>query len=187
MANMNNRGLLRLTDTRMIFRNFSGKKSDFNAEGDRNFGAVVDEEMAEQLMAEGIKVKTLRPQPGVPDATPTNWIKVKVNFATRQPPKVYLIKADPEDPENQSKMIRVRLDEDTINQLDWIYQSTILHIDMNIRFSRYPDRPGRPGGISNYLDALYVTVEDDPLDRKYRNIRGVEEEDNGPDEELPFD
>ena len=185
MTSTNNRGLLRLTNTRMIFKNFSGKKSDFNAEGDRNFGAVImDPETVKYLVEDGIRVKTLRPRPDDPDGQETYWMKVKVNFASRQPPKIYLIKADPEDPENQSKMTSVQLDEETVNQLDWIHPSSILRIDMNIRFSRYPDRPGRPGGISNYLDALYVTVEDDPLERKYRGIRGVG--DSG-DDDLPFD
>lgn len=187
MEMTNNRlPLLRLTNTRMIFKNFSGKKTDFNTEGDRNFGAVIDPALAEQLEEDGVRVKTLRPRPDDPDSTETNWIKVKVNFNSRQPPKVHLIKADPDDPENQSKMVQVRLDEETIGQLDWIHPEMVLHVDMNIRFSRYPDRPSRPGGVSNYLDALYVTIVDDPLDRKYRNIRSADE-DYPQDDELPFD
>ena len=188
MANNNGMGLLRLTNTRMIYKNFSGKKGDFNAEGDRNFGAVIDPETAQALIDDGTRVKTIPPRDDDPDGVETNWIKVKVNFNSRQQPKVHLIKVDPDDPENVKKMVQVKLDEDTINQLDWIHNSIILNVDMNIRFSRYPARPGRTAGISNYLDALYVTIMDDPLERKYSNIRFA----GGPnpyeeDDDLPFD
>lgn len=180
-------GLLRLSGTRIIYPNFAGKKTDFNNEGDRNFGAVVDPELAEQLREDGFRVKTLPPYADDPDSTPTDWVKVKVNFNSHFPPKVYLIKADPDDPENEEKMTQTRLNEETVGLIDMFSRmKAITHVDMNIKPSRYPDRPNRPGGISCYLDALYVTILDDPLERKYRNIRSVDD-DPIPDEDLPFD
>lgn len=188
MAENKNLGILTLSGVRMIIKNFSGKKTDFNAEGDRNFGVVIDPETAEQLERDGIKVKTLRPRPDDPDGVESKWIKVKVNYNFRQEPNIYLVKADPDDPENRSKMIRIRLTEDTINQLDWLPASQILKVEMNVRFSRYPERPGRSGGVSNYLDTMYVTVMDDPLERKYGDIReiGREVPDYPVDEEIPW-
>lgn len=189
MAENNSRGILRLSGVRMIIKNFSGKKTDFNAEGDRNFGVVIDPELAEKLAADGIKVRTLRPRPDDPDGVETKWLKVKVNYNFRQEPNVNLIKADPDDPDDRNKMVRIHLNEDTINQLDWLPASQILNVEMSIRFSRYPERPGRPAGISNYLDALYVTVMDDPLERKYGNIReaGRDVPDYPTEDDCPFD
>ena len=181
-------GLLRLSGTRIIYPNFAGQKTDFNNEGDRNFGAAVDPDLAEQLREDGFRVKTLPAYADDPDSTPTDWIKVKVNFNSRIPPKVWLIKVDPDDPDDKEKMVQTKLTEDTIGLIDILARSrAIMHVDMNIRPSRYPDRPNRPGGISCYLDALYVTIVDDPLERKYRNIRMTDESPMPDDDEMPFE
>ena len=185
MANLdsayNGFGLIRLSGTRLIYPNFAGMKTDFNNEGDRFFGAVVDPDLAERLREDGFRVKTLPARPDDPDSTPTDWIKVKVNFNSRIPPKIQLIKVDPDDPENRDKMFQTALKEDTVGLIDILSRArAITHVDMNIRPSRYPARPNRPGGISCYLDALYVTIMDDPLERKYRNIRSM-------DDDAPFE
>lgn len=195
MANINSAyngkngfGVLRLSGTRLIYPNFSGRKTDFNNEGDRNFGAAVDPDLAEQLREDGFRVKTLPAREEDPDSTPTDWIKIKVNYNSSFPPKVYLIKVDPDDPENTEKMVQTKLSEETISLIDILARShAITHVDMNIRPSRYPARPNRPGGISCYLDALYVTIVDDPLERKYRDIRMTEESPMPDDDEMPFE
>ncbi len=182
-------GLLRLSGTRILYPNFAGQKTDFNNEGDRNFGAAVDPDLAEQLRADGFRVKTIPAYADDPDSTPTDWIKVKVNFNSKFPPKVYIIRVDPDDPENEDKMVQTRLNEDTVGLIDILSKSrSIIRADMNIKPSRYPAKPNRPGGISCYLDALYVTIMDDPLERKYRNIRSMDDESPIPDDdELPFE
>ena len=40
---------INITGARLIFKNFQGKKTDFNDEGNRNFGVLLDDKLAEKL------------------------------------------------------------------------------------------------------------------------------------------
>ena len=46
-----------IEDARIIFKNFSGKGSDFNAEGVRNFCLVLDEEKCGQIARRRMECK----------------------------------------------------------------------------------------------------------------------------------
>ena len=47
---------------KLIFRNFSGKKSTYNATGKREFAVVLPEDYAERMLADGWNVKILEPR-----------------------------------------------------------------------------------------------------------------------------
>lgn len=154
---------IKLEGARMIFKNFQGKKTDYNEEGNRNFGVLIDDDLAESLAADGWNVKRRPPREDDPDQHEQAWLPVKVRFG-QIPPIVVLITSRGKMP----------LDEETIGQLDW---SVIKNADMIIRPYNYPAMRGRPAGVSAYLKSLYVTVVEDDLAMKYADIPDMDRED----------
>ena len=138
-----------IEDAHIKFRNFRGIASTFNKEGDRNFCVDVDHELAEKLTQDGWLVKYSKPRN--PSDEPQPYIKVKVSYRYTQP-KVVLISSEG----------RTLLDEETIGTLDW---ADIEKVDVVITPSYY-EFNGRTG-ISAYLKSMYVTVEEDDLEKKY--------------------
>lgn len=134
---------------RIIFRNFRGEQSQYNRKGDRNFCVVLDPETAAILKADGWNVKTIEPKEEGDD--PLIYLKVKVAFGN-YPPIIKQI----------SSSGYVKLDEDTVMVLD---TAAIDNIDLSI--SPYEYEVNGKKGIAAYLKKMYVTIEEDDLDRKY--------------------
>lgn len=158
---------LKIEGGRMIYRNFSGRKDQYNAAGNRNFGVCVDDEMAENLKADGWRVKYLRARPDDPEQHQQAWLPVKVNMDGQRPPIVYLI----------TSRGKLQLDADTIGQLDVV---RVRNADMVIRPYIYPATPTRDSGVAAYLRALYVTIEEDDLELKYGDIPDIDSADGVP-------
>lgn len=138
---------------RLVFRNFTGKEGQYNQEGSRNFGVILPDDVAEVMLTDGWNVKYLKPREEDEDETQTPWLPVKVGYNTGgRPPKVFLV----------TERGRTLLNEDTVEQLDWV---DITNVDMIVR--PYPYDVGGRQGISAYVQTMYVTIEEDPLDRKY--------------------
>lgn len=149
---------------RLVFRNFSGKERKFNAEGARNFGVILPDDEAEAMKADGWHIKTLKPRAdeeeeaeaeGEGDALGTPWLFVRIKYGVRRPPKVVLI----------TDRGRTALDEDTIDMLDW---AEIVNVDLIVR--PFPYDVGGRTGISAYVQSMYVTIEEDALERKYADL-----------------
>ena len=145
-----------ISGAQLIFRNFQGKKTDFNEEGNRNFGVLLDEELAEKLAADGWRVRYLKPKDDDPDQYEQAWLSVKVKFEP-YPPIAVLI----------NSRGKKTLSGETIDQLDW---SRIKNCDLIIRPYNYPALAGRPAGVAAYLKAIYVTIDEDEFEKKYANI-----------------
>ena len=156
---------IRVRGAKLIFKNFQGKKTDFNDEGDRNFGVLLDDELAEQLKEDGWRVRYLRPREDDPEQYEQPWMKVKVKF-NPYPPIAVLI----------NSRGKKKLTEETIDQLDW---SLITDCDLIIRPYNYTAIKGRPAGVSAYLKAIYVTISEDEFVEKYANIPDLDGEDEG--------
>lgn len=145
----------------IIFRNFSGKPTQFNAEGNRNFAVVLSDEDAKRLKKDGWNVKYLKPKNDDPTEYCQPYLPVKVKFG-EIPPIIYIILPNNGNPK------KIRITEDTVDQLDW---ANIDFCDMIIRPYQYPPSNLVPeGGISAYLKTLYVTIRQDDLDIKYGGI-----------------
>lgn len=153
---------IKIENARLIFKNFQGKKTDFNDEGNRNFGVLIDDDLAERLEYDGWNVKRLKPRPDDPDRYEQPWLSVKVKFG-KISPIVTLI----------NSRGKKKLDEYTIDQLDW---SIIKNCDLIIRPYNYPAIKGRPAGVSAYLKAIYVTISEDEFAEKYEGIPDLDEE-----------
>ncbi len=142
-----------LEDVRLIFKNFSGVGKRFNDEGKRNFLVLLDEETGARLIADGYKVKRLKPREDYDQGDLA--LKVTVNFKGLRPPKLVLI--------TKSTNGRTPLDEDLAHLFDVCDFEQV-----DIRFSPY-DRRGDDGEWSRtaYLQTAYGVLREDPLDLKY--------------------
>lgn len=144
------RGVLLIDDARIIFRNFAGAQTKFNAAGNRNFALVIeDEESADILIKDGWNVKIKPPRDE--DDAPLMFLPVKVKFNERGP-KVYLATGD--------KM--VELDEESVEMLDNI---DIASVDLDIRPFDW-EVNGRDGRTA-YLEKIHVTQVVDRFAARY--------------------
>lgn len=136
-------------DARLIFRNFAGKEGQYNRAGDRNFSVILPDDVAEQMIADGWNVRYLQAREEGDSNTP--YIQVAVNFKNR-PPRVVMITSSG----------RTNLDEDSVEVLDW---ADIRLADLIFR--SYSWEVNGKVGIKAYLQSLFVTIEEDELERKY--------------------
>ncbi|HMR72456.1 MAG TPA: hypothetical protein PKD68_00405 [Candidatus Saccharibacteria bacterium] len=138
------------------WRNFAGLPGMFNAAGDRNFNIFLDPEMAEDLLERGWNVKYTKPKTDEYDPQPYLKVVVKyvgANGPLRNPPKVVLM----------TSYSKVVLDEETIGTLD---HAPILNADIIIR--PYSWEINGKTGVTAYLKAAYITLEEDDFEAKYR-------------------
>lgn len=133
----------------IIFRNFAGKEGQYNAEGVRNFACVLDPNTAKQMAKDGWNVRELRPQEEGEPGTP--YIQIAVNFKNR-PPRIVMITSSG----------RVTLDEASVEVLDY---ADISNVDFVAR--GYDWSAQGKTGTKAYLKTMYVTIEEDELERKY--------------------
>lgn len=139
---------------RIIFRNFSGKEGQYNREGDRNFAVLLDEQVATDLAADGWNVKWLKPRDDAEGEDPQAYLQVSVNFKGR-PPRIVLL----------TSTKRRNLDESEVEDLDWV---DINNVDLIIR--PYEWSVNGKTGIKAYLQSIYVTIEEDALEKKYAEM-----------------
>lgn len=143
-----------IEDTRLIFRNFSGKEGKYNREGDRNFGVILDSENAETLLSLGWNVKYLNPRDE--SEQPQAYLPVSVSYRSgSRPPRVMMI----------TSRARTPLGEDEIDILDW---ADIKKADVKV--NPYEWSVNGKNGVKAYLASIYVTIEEDELDLKYADI-----------------
>jgi hypothetical protein len=140
---------------RIIFRNFSGKEGQYNREGDRNFAVLLDEKTADAMAADGWNVKMLKPRDDDEEGSvPQAYLPVAVNFRGR-PPRIVMI----------TSRNRTNLSEDQVETLDWV---DILNVDLIVR--PYEWTVNGKSGIKAYLQSMYITIEEDPLEAKYSEL-----------------
>lgn len=152
MINNNN---ITLEGARILFRNFSGLASQFNAEGNRNFCVIIDDpDMLRRLEDDGWNIRWLRPKD--PEDEPKAYLQVKVSFPKKgsraRPPKIIMI----------TSRGQTILDEETVSLLD---TAEIANVDMIIRPYNW-EMQGRTG-VKAYLNSIYVTIVEDELEKKY--------------------
>ena len=154
-------GNISVENARIIFRNFAGKESKFNAKGKRNFCLILDNEDAEKLADIGWNIKYLSPRD--PEDPPQAYLQVAVAYENF-PPKIWLISGGK----------KTELNEDTVSVLDY---AEIENIDVIVR--PYTWEVNGKGGIKAYVKNMYVTIVENEFEKKYRNL----DED---DEDTPF-
>lgn len=142
----------------VIFRNFSGAASQYNREGDRNFAVILDPGTADAMTKDGWNVKTLEPREEGDDLV--YYLPVAVSYKNR-PPKIVMI----------TSTSRVNLDESSVGTLDWARFENV-----DIIVNPFAWEVNDKSGIKAYLKTMFVTIEEDDLERKYAQM---EENHNG--------
>lgn len=153
-----NDGSLMIEDAKIIFRNFSGKEGMYNAEGDRNFCVLLDDDRARQLIDDGWNVKTLKAREE--DDEPQPYIQVSAKYRGRngnavRPPAIVMVTSKGRTP----------LSEAECEILDWV---DIAKVDLIVRSFQWSVN-GKTG-IKAYLKSIYVTIQEDALALKYADV-----------------
>lgn len=139
-----------IENAKIIFRNFSGKPSKYNSEGQRNFCVILeDRDLAAKMKEDGWNIRELQPREEGEDPVP--YLQVAVSF-DNIPPMVKLI----------TKNNQTVLGDGNVNMLDW---ADILNVDLIIR--PYNWEVNGKSGVKAYLKSLYVTIQEDELAAKY--------------------
>jgi hypothetical protein len=139
---------------RIVFRNFAGKEGQYNREGDRNFAVLIDDRTANDMAEDNWNVKWLKPREDDEDGTPQAYLPVSVKFQPR-PPRIVVI----------TSRGRSNLDESQIEMLDWV---DIINVDLILR--PYNWEVNGKTGVKAYLQSLYITINEDPLEIKYGEL-----------------
>lgn len=134
----------------ILFRNFSGKPSNFNPNGEMgNFTIVLNDKKAEELKAEGLNVKRKLNRDGDEE-----WrLQIFVRF-DKKPPKIYR-KVGTKSIELTEETVAL-LDDDEIEKADLIIDPSVY--DFNGRH-----------GKKAYLHRGYFTVAEDQYADRYLN------------------
>lgn len=150
MANM-----LFIEDAQVIFKNFSGREGDYNAEGVRSFSVVIDDpELAEKLNEDGWNVKKLKKEF---DEDPDRYqLPVAVSYKYI-PPRIEMLMGGN----------RVTLTEENVGELD---NETIVSADVYIAPSSYVSRITGEERVKAYLRSMMANIELDPIAQKYSNF-----------------
>lgn len=148
--------------------NFAGdpKKDRFGSDERKANLVIPDIDLARELIDDGFNIRLTKPRVGEEEGfVPRYFVKVKLNYKSTWPPKVYLV-----TDEDKS----VLLDEESVACLDDIWVDRV-----NAVLNRYEG----PNGKSLYVKSMevYQKVDDDPISAKYRRQNRDEEE------EIPFE
>ena len=149
---------LTIENAELRFKNFSGKEGKFNAKGNRNFCVLLNPADANDLLAEGWNVRTLKPRDPEDEEIP--YIQVKVNYDGFSKPIIWLVTEVNGKPIKKNK-----LGEEEIDILDW---AEIKSVDLTVRPYHY-DVNGKKG-VKGYLKSMYVTIAEDRFASKYIDV-----------------
>lgn len=161
---------LEIENATIRFRNFSGRETEYNPKGRRNFAVFLDDETAEVLAADGwnIKYKHAK-EDGDPDIP---YLQVSVRYDNDRPPQIFRVSG-------KNMTLETK---DTVGDLDY---AEIENADLIITPSVW--NVGKKNGIKAYLSKAWITIPASRFDDKYARYRRDFIDDERDDEETPFD
>lgn len=143
--------LLKVENAEIGFRNFSGRPTEYNAAGNRNFCVFFPVEQARQLEMDGWNIKYTRPSE---EFEQKGYLQVKVMMG-KYPPEVFLV----------TRGRPSRIGDET--QLDMFDQFQFAAVDLILR--PYNWEKGNKSGVSCYLKEGYFVLQESDLAAKYAN------------------
>lgn len=146
VTDINGRVSYEIEDARMIWTNFAGREGDYNDEGRRNFNLVLDEQSANELLADGFNVKYKEPKAEGVD--PIWTLKVNVNYKGYNPPDIQI---------KNDHGIR-KLDEESVAILDFASIEKCF-----VRFSPYHFKVN----VTAYLQTLLATIHESDYENSF--------------------
>jgi hypothetical protein len=135
-----------------VWRNFEGRASDYNDEGDRNFSIMVDERLRDTLQALGYNPKLRTPKND--EQEPFWFLKITVKYGETKRPRIHTVT-------NGGKTITL-LRENTVEILDSLEFET-----MDLTITPFDWEGFGTSGSAAYLKEAYVVPVESALDRKY--------------------
>lgn len=146
-----------LENVNIIFRNFAGAETQYNKEGDRNFGVILEDHIADAMEADGWNIKTLKLREDADEGeVPKRWLPVTVAWPKpgqrSEPPQCYLV----------TSRGKTKVKEDEAELIDY---AEITNVDLIVR--PYDWEVNGKTGRKAYLKSIYVTIVEDPLALKY--------------------
>lgn len=149
-----------IQDATIKWTNFSGRPTKFKPEGgERTFVVELDQKLAEDMRDDGWHVRF----PDDPieedeEQTKAPIISVKLGYSPKaRPPKIVLI---------TSKGAQY-LTQDMVEILD-----SMDFTQVDVKFNSSNWEFGGKSGIKAYLKSMYLTMDEDELDRKYAHLMG---------------
>lgn len=160
----NDRVTVTFWNAHIMWKNFKGEEREFNKEGDRNFAILLDEEQAEEMLAQRWNVKPMKRRD--PDEPQMFSLKVAVNFKYRAP-MIYLgSNIDHETGMGRNKSM---LTEGLVEVLDRLEAG---RVDLTIVAYDWRLKNGAEGRKA-YLQTLYFNMYEDDLMRAYAEVQEV--------------
>lgn len=160
-----NEALLKITEAKILYPNFSGAEGQYNREGDRNFCVIIDDNgVAQELANIGWNIKIVKGSDRDGEE-PTYYLnKVRVNYHPPrgvQPPEIYLV-----TPGNEPRL----LTEENVAILD---QAEIESAYLAVSPSHWHNARGE-GGITGYLHTGYFVTRPKPFHDMFWTQEGNE-------------
>ncbi len=160
-----NDGTLIMEDARIIFRNFAGAEGMYNREGDRNFCVLLDEDVAQDMKADGWNVKRLKDRETGEKGAGDPYIQVSIGFGKGRPPRMVMISSKGRVDLCQVDPGTGRAREEEAILLDW---ADINKVDLIIR--PYHWNVNGNTGVKAYLKSIFVLINEDYLELKYADV-----------------
>lgn len=146
-----------IENAKIIWRNFEGRAEQYNREGERYFHVVLTPKQAEDMTADGWNVKCKLPKEEGDE--PLCHLKVKVSFRGRIPPRIIMI----------SSRGRTFLDAELCKLVDI---AEIEKVDLILNPFHWTVDGNK--GTKAYLKTFVMTIYEDALELKYRDVPDVE-------------
>lgn len=138
-----------IENAQLIYRNFAGRQTMYNKEGDRNFHVILDPVTAEKMQADGWNIKVKEPQEE--GDSPFYHLEVSIKYGFK-PPKIVTV----------TTRGQTFLTEDTIEVLDYAEFELV-----DIVLNPYMWEVNGKTGIKAYLKTMFATLFEDDLEKKY--------------------
>lgn len=139
------------------WRNMQGAATDFTPAGNRSFAIAIDDELADELEAEGWTCITRKPRDkNDPDSPLLARFKIKMNFGGPTPPRIYIASSDGT---RRTMVDESYLDDQNIDKrgIEWC----------DIAVNPYNRTVNGKDWCSGYLSEITIKLKEGAFDYKY--------------------